>query len=386
MDPEDMQLFNDLLDGKKVDLYGGLTDKEKVILGVKDPSKKYETGNLFKQFILPLIGCLLFTIYATIGVADSDGVLSALMCAGLGIVVSVVISGAYYTANSYYIRFDNDEIVIGTAFCETEDRIKIDNNPRIYVETCKIPDRYGASFHDILHIVNKDKDVTVEISRFGLLQFHSFLKNLILEDIDKVDTKIQDKVMLDHESYYSQTVENKKIRVSGIKNPNTKIKIRIRKGEAIIAVLLMIFIGVCGFFTLYSMYKLIIGANGILAVLIPSVIFELIFCYFYIDYMDSCYIVARYYTNYFTINRKKFYISDDVFFYILPSEQSTFDYIVTDEKYHNYVGTSKREYMVVTREGEKIKAVIRAIPNSRDIMKLFENCEYTMSESDIDMW
>ena len=84
-----------------------------------------------------------------------------------------------------------------------ENRLKIDDNPRMYIEK---KEKFIGRFLIIdyfFHIFTKDEEVELNMDSFGEEYFNDFINNFIYKDINEIDNETLDKISLEHEYNYT---------------------------------------------------------------------------------------------------------------------------------------------------------------------------------------
>jgi len=98
---------------------------------------------------------------------------------------------------------ENNEIVIRGTLNGKENRLKIDDNPRMYIEK---KEKFIGRFLIIdyfFHIFTKDEEVELNMDSFGEEYFNDFINNFIYKDINEIDNETLDKISLEHEYNYT---------------------------------------------------------------------------------------------------------------------------------------------------------------------------------------
>ena len=375
-----------------------LDGKEKLVLNVKDTNITLKSASFLKRLFCRFFPYVLFyTVFLYLFRNEFDKVTILQYYCGATVFTFIVLFFSCAT-NTYTIFFQNDELVFRTVFSNKEDRFKIIDNPRMYINKQIVKRRHYYDKYYVWHFLDRDKEVAIPVKIFEEKDFDEFINNFIYVDIESVNSGIPTNSLLEHEYNYNYIVENKQIKVSKIKKTNTKLKIKIRPSAFLLFIILIcIIFGLVG---LVFIYIFLFGGPNLpkeeaAVIIIFSIVAEAIFLYFYFRYLDLCFIKVKYGTDYLIINRKKFNIIEedivsntrlhnncDMYFFIKPFQQSIFDNLISTS-YQTPVGTSKNKYRLMVCIGNKKKVVLRSVPDSKIIMKIFENCEYTLHRTDI---
>ncbi|MCR5185496.1 MAG: hypothetical protein K6D97_00050 [Clostridia bacterium] len=376
---------------KKRSAASELSASEKVILGVKDTDKVFWSASFRRYFFRPFIvvAFLLLPLLNTMELFDESSPFMVFNYFAR-IIVIFAISFFVYACNRYRIFFENNEIVIRGTLNGKENRLKIDDNPRMYIEKKEKFTGRSLIIDHFFHIFTKDEEVELNMDSFGEEYFNDFINNFIYKDINEIDNETLDKISLEHEYNYAHNLQNAAIKVSGIKNPNNSLVIKVR--PTLILWIAFVFCLIFGSVWLYfTSILLILGDTNIIPLIIFSLGLEVMFVFLYRYYSGACYIKVKYGANYLTINGKKFYVGNesptgsDVYFYIYPAGTDIVTFLLSFEQ-SSHVGSSKMEYMLLAEYEGKHKIVIRNVPDNKAILRLFEECDYTIIESEDDLW